>query len=154
MLCRYLICLSKCKPSCSQSKFSSLKVSIYSVKGRRFHSLRTLRYKRECYVSLKHLLFFFLICCKFSLASRQIQDIACISHSTLYKLLWSSEVRHFSSTTLDSHSLFVVVAFFIFLGFLGFVKNTVQQERPLTEDCFLRIPLIEGYVDFLKVRPF
>lgn len=39
------------------------------------------------------------------------------------------------------------------LCFLGYVRSTLS-DRQLTADCFLRVSLIEGYVEFLKVRIF
>ena len=53
----------------------------------------------------------------------------------------------------DARSLFNNPSFFIFFaGFLGYVKTTLAHDEELLPDCFFRIPLIGGYVEFLKVR--
>ncbi|XP_068731026.1 uncharacterized protein [Montipora capricornis] len=83
MLCRYVICLSKSKPSCLQSRFSSHSVNL----------------------------------------QRQRPPVSLSTYAKIQERM---------------------------LCFFGFVKNTAQLERPLTEDCFLRIPFIEAYVDFLR----
>ncbi|XP_068761695.1 uncharacterized protein [Montipora capricornis] len=36
------------------------------------------------------------------------------------------------------------------LCFLGYVKNTLGRDAEILPECFLRTPLIEGYVEFLK----
>ena len=40
---------------------------------------------------------------------------------------------------------------FFFSGYIGYVQ-TVLPDGLVTPDCFLQTPLIEGYVEFLKVH--
>ena len=52
----------------------------------------------------------------------------------------------------DVHRVNTPSFFIFFAGFLGYVRSTLARDVELLPAFFLRIPLIEGYVEFLKVR--
>ena len=53
----------------------------------------------------------------------------------------------------DARSIFNNPSFSIFFaGFLGYITSRLVHDVELLPNCFLRMPMIEGYVEFLKVR--
>ena len=55
-----------------------------------------------------------------------------------------------ASPPLENMQILIFNFNFFLEGYLGYVR-TVLDDRNFSPDCFLRIPLIEGYLEFLKV---